>query len=177
MNDIAYKLKRTLSGKMRVAHECPACHEKIENDLSEAGESDACPACGGILTVPGQLKREQVERKALQAAEKTAEAKAAKAANVGKTSRIAAELDSLADAFTEEAKVEQPAPAKQIKVATLNDVAGEIRELRNAFADWRESRRQSGVLFIFAGIGVGLFISPAAGSVMFCYGVINLLGG
>ena len=47
------KIKKTLTGKYQVHYKCPSCSESLVNDLSDAGEQDACPNCHGTFVVPG----------------------------------------------------------------------------------------------------------------------------
>lgn len=154
MNDIAYKLKRTLAGKMRVAYACPNCAEKLENELSEAGNGDACPACGTVLVVPGAIKKEQIERdRAAKAARERAAAEA-RASKAGKSSRIGAELDSIAESFVEP-EIVPPKPTPIVESATLNEVVDELRQARREFAAWRRGERESGWIIVLTCVVLG----------------------
>lgn len=75
-NEIPYKLQKTLLGKIRVKFNCPSCDEMLENDLTEAGSHDACPACKARFVVPGVAERMQREAQLRRdAEEKKREAK------------------------------------------------------------------------------------------------------
>jgi hypothetical protein len=82
---VKYKLVKTLSGKARVKYECPYCSEVLENELTEAGNTDNCPACKRAFEVPGlpekRLAEEQLRTQQLEQKRKTEAAKRTQLAN------------------------------------------------------------------------------------------------
>jgi len=58
----SYSIKKTLTGSFKVIYTCPACSMDLESPLSDAGNDDTCPTCGGQHVVPGIAEKEKIER-------------------------------------------------------------------------------------------------------------------
>lgn len=89
-----YTIKKKLLGQDRVLYKCVLCACDLESPLSDAGQEDTCPYCGGRFTVPGdqelkvrdeqknrrqeeahreaQMRAQERERKRLEAAQSKA---------------------------------------------------------------------------------------------------------
>lgn len=101
MTQIPYKLNKTLAGKIRVKYVCPGCQSALESDLSEAGNSDACPDCGVAFLVPGIEKRQQLQKQLRDQAERRKQLES----DAGHQESVAAE-PAVNEALTDEQRAE-----------------------------------------------------------------------
>lgn len=167
MPEIPYKLQKTISGKLRVKYECPACKSPLESELAEAGSKDTCPDCQKPFLVPGVKKRLQVEK---ELAEKLARQKAEheqREARKAEQERIASEQAAVAK---QQQEAERALHERQQREAEARQAEVELNRRRRftqqsgntdypALAYYIEALRVSGWACIAFGIlaGLGVF--------------------
>jgi len=61
MSELAFRLSKTLTGKLNVHYQCPKCKEGLKNSLDDAGATDTCPKCNSSFVVPGAAKKKEFE--------------------------------------------------------------------------------------------------------------------
>ena len=130
------KLRKTLTGKVVLHHECVQCGEGLVNDLDEIGKRDNCPSCSSPFLVPGEhLRAKYQEEKSTRERQKKQEKAARQAQRErAREEKARQEASAAAEAAAENARKQQAETRRQNKltemVVSSGDVEGEYEVIR-----------------------------------------------